>query len=174
MTTVADPTAALAVGAILVWHRHARARRLQPHDIWRASVADRRDQRGTARAGSESAIGVVTGFSRWTDAIVMRVMDGLMSIPAILIAIALMALTRASHAERHRGDHDPRGIPRVVAPRALGRADHSRADLYRGSAIAAGTPALRLLLPPHPAEYGGADASYRHLHRASAIIIESS
>ena len=41
-------------------------------------------------------IGLVTGFSRWTDAIVMRIMDGLMSIPAVLIAIALMALTRAS------------------------------------------------------------------------------
>ncbi len=41
-------------------------------------------------------IGLVTGFSRWTDAIVMRIMDGLMSIPSILIAIALMALTRAS------------------------------------------------------------------------------
>ena len=35
-------------------------------------------------------------FSRWVDAILMRVMDGLMSIPAVLIAIALMALTRAS------------------------------------------------------------------------------
>src|SRR5215469_6306284 len=41
-------------------------------------------------------IGLVTGFSRWTDAIVMRIMDGLMSIPSVLIAIALMALTRAS------------------------------------------------------------------------------
>src|SRR6516162_9305134 len=41
-------------------------------------------------------IGLVTGFSRWTDSIVMRIMDGLMSIPSILIAIALMALTRAS------------------------------------------------------------------------------
>jgi peptide/nickel transport system permease protein len=41
-------------------------------------------------------IGLVTGFSRWADAILMRVMDGLMSIPAVLIAIALMALTRAS------------------------------------------------------------------------------
>jgi peptide/nickel transport system permease protein len=41
-------------------------------------------------------IGLVTGFSRWVDAIVMRIMDGLMSIPSILIAIALMALTRAS------------------------------------------------------------------------------
>jgi peptide/nickel transport system permease protein len=41
-------------------------------------------------------LGLITGFSRWTDAILMRVMDGLMSIPAVLIAIALMALTRAS------------------------------------------------------------------------------
>jgi peptide/nickel transport system permease protein len=42
------------------------------------------------------AIGLVTGFSRWVDAVVMRIMDGLMSIPSVLIAIALMALTRAS------------------------------------------------------------------------------
>src|SRR5277367_2074638 len=42
------------------------------------------------------AIGLITGFSRWVDAIVMRIMDGLMSIPSVLIAIALMALTRAS------------------------------------------------------------------------------
>ena len=42
------------------------------------------------------AIGLVTGFIRWLDAIVMRVMDGLMSIPPVLLAIALMALTRAS------------------------------------------------------------------------------
>ncbi len=41
-------------------------------------------------------IGLVSGFNRWVDAIVMRVMDGLMSIPAILIAIALMAINRAS------------------------------------------------------------------------------
>jgi len=41
-------------------------------------------------------IGVAAGFSRKIDVIVMRVMDGLMSIPAILLAIALMALTRAS------------------------------------------------------------------------------
>jgi peptide/nickel transport system permease protein len=42
------------------------------------------------------AIGMVTGFVRWLDAIVMRVMDGLMSIPPVLLAIALMALTKAS------------------------------------------------------------------------------
>nr|WP_160123401.1 ABC transporter permease [Rhodovarius lipocyclicus] len=41
-------------------------------------------------------IGIVSGFSRLVDSIVMRVMDGLMSIPSILLAIALMALTRGS------------------------------------------------------------------------------
>jgi peptide/nickel transport system permease protein len=41
-------------------------------------------------------IGLVAGFIRQIDAVVMRVMDGLMSIPPILLAIALMALTRAS------------------------------------------------------------------------------
>ena len=46
--------------------------------------------------GFGMTIGLVTGFNRWADAIVMRVMDGLMSIPAVLIAIALMALNRAS------------------------------------------------------------------------------
>lgn len=41
-------------------------------------------------------IGLVSGFVRWADSIVMRVMDGMMSIPPILLAIALMALTRGS------------------------------------------------------------------------------
>jgi peptide/nickel transport system permease protein len=41
-------------------------------------------------------IGLVSGFIRVLDSVVMRVMDGLMSIPPILLAIALMALTRAS------------------------------------------------------------------------------
>jgi peptide/nickel transport system permease protein len=42
------------------------------------------------------AIGLVSGFNRAADAVVMRVMDGMMSIPAVLLAIALMALTKAS------------------------------------------------------------------------------
>lgn len=41
-------------------------------------------------------IGVISGFIRQLDAIIMRIMDGLMSIPSILLAIALMALTRGS------------------------------------------------------------------------------
>jgi peptide/nickel transport system permease protein len=42
------------------------------------------------------AIGLVAGYNRLADAILMRVMDGLMSIPAILLAIALMAVVQAS------------------------------------------------------------------------------
>jgi peptide/nickel transport system permease protein len=42
------------------------------------------------------AVGLVSGFMRWADGIIMRVMDGLMSIPPILLAVALMALTRGS------------------------------------------------------------------------------
>ena len=42
------------------------------------------------------AIGLFAGFVRWADSIIMRVMDGLMSIPSILLAIALMALSRGS------------------------------------------------------------------------------
>jgi peptide/nickel transport system permease protein len=41
-------------------------------------------------------IGIVSGYVRWLDAILMRIMNGLMSIPGILLAIALMALTRGS------------------------------------------------------------------------------
>ncbi len=41
-------------------------------------------------------IGLVSGFLRFADAIIMRIMDGMMSIPSILLAIALMALTRGS------------------------------------------------------------------------------
>ena len=41
-------------------------------------------------------IGVVAGYFRTADAILMRIMDGLMAIPGILLAIALMSLTRAS------------------------------------------------------------------------------
>ena len=44
------------------------------------------------------AIGLVSGFVRVVDGLIMRIMDGLMSIPPILLAVALMALTRGSVA----------------------------------------------------------------------------
>ena len=39
-------------------------------------------------------LGLLCGYFRKVDAIVMRVMDGIMSIPSILLAIALITLTR--------------------------------------------------------------------------------
>jgi peptide/nickel transport system permease protein len=41
-------------------------------------------------------IGIIAGYFRMADAILMRIMDGLMAIPGILLAIGLMSLTRAS------------------------------------------------------------------------------
>ena len=41
-------------------------------------------------------VGLISGFVRWADSIIMRIMDGMMSIPPILLAVALMALTRGS------------------------------------------------------------------------------
>jgi peptide/nickel transport system permease protein len=40
-------------------------------------------------------IGLVSGYVRWADGIIMRLMDGLMAIPAILLALALVSLFRA-------------------------------------------------------------------------------
>ena len=55
---------------------------------------------GIATAALALAFGIVFGLSagylRWLDGPLMRVMDGLMAIPAILLAIALVALWRAS------------------------------------------------------------------------------
>lgn len=41
-------------------------------------------------------IGTVAGFNRVADRIIMRIMDGMMAIPGILLAVALMTLIRAS------------------------------------------------------------------------------
>jgi peptide/nickel transport system permease protein len=40
-------------------------------------------------------IGLVSGYVRWLDGIIMRIMDGLMAIPGILLAIALVSIWRA-------------------------------------------------------------------------------
>ena len=41
-------------------------------------------------------VGLLSGFVRWVDQVLMRVMDGLMAIPSILLAVALISLTGAS------------------------------------------------------------------------------
>jgi peptide/nickel transport system permease protein len=58
-------------------------------------------------------LGLLAGFVRRADALVMRVMDGLMAIPGVLLAIALMAVTRASLATVIIAITVPE-VPRVV------------------------------------------------------------
>jgi peptide/nickel transport system permease protein len=43
-------------------------------------------------------IGLVSGFFKWVDAVMMRVMDGLMAIPSVLLAVAVVSLSGASTA----------------------------------------------------------------------------
>lgn len=84
-----------------------------------------------------TVIGLVAGFVRWTDGIVMRVMDGLMAIPGILLAIALMSVLQPSLATVVIAITIP-DIPRVVRlVRSL--ALTLREQLYVEAARAVGT-----------------------------------
>jgi peptide/nickel transport system permease protein len=89
-------------------------------------------------------IGLVAGYFRKVDAVVMRLMDGLMAIPAILLAIALVALTRSSVSTVIVAITIPE-IPRVVR---LVRAVvlGVREAPYVEAAIAGGTPTWKILL----------------------------
>ena len=90
------------------------------------------------------AIGLVTGYLRWLDAIVMRFMDGLMSIPPVLLAISLMALTRAS-IENVIVAITLAEVPRVVRlVRSLVLT--LREQPYVEAAVAAGTSLPRILV----------------------------
>jgi peptide/nickel transport system permease protein len=90
------------------------------------------------------AIGLVTGYVRVLDAVVMRVMDGLMSIPSVLLAIALMALTKASVGNVIAAITLAE-VPRVVRlVRSLVLT--LREQPYVEAAIAAGTTLPRILM----------------------------
>jgi peptide/nickel transport system permease protein len=89
-------------------------------------------------------IGVVAGYLRSMDAIIMRVMDGLMAIPGILLAIALVSLSGASLLTVLIAIAIPE-VPRVV------RLVRSviltiRSEPYVEAAIALGTPIPTLLI----------------------------
>ena len=88
-------------------------------------------------------IGLVSGYIRWLDAIIMRVMDGLMAIPGILLAIALISLSGATLFTVVIAIVIPE-IPRVV------RLVRSvvltvREEPYVEAAIAAGTRTIPIL-----------------------------
>jgi peptide/nickel transport system permease protein len=96
-----------------------------------------------------TALGLVIGFYRRLDAIMMRVMDGLMAIPAILLALALMAMLRGSARNVVIALVIPE-IPRVirlVRGSVLSLREHTMVEAAR--ALGVGTPRilLRYVLP---------------------------
>jgi peptide/nickel transport system permease protein len=90
------------------------------------------------------AIGLTAGYVRWLDGPVMRLMDGLMAIPAILLAIALVSLWTAGIAAVILAIVIPE-IPRVV--RLVRSIVLSvREEPYVEAAISVGTPTLPLVI----------------------------
>jgi peptide/nickel transport system permease protein len=89
-------------------------------------------------------LGLMAGYIRWLDGILMRVMDGLMSIPAILIAIALVAMWRGSLLTVVIAIAIPE-IPRVTRlVRSLVLT--IREEPYVEAAISLGTPTWKIML----------------------------
>ena len=89
------------------------------------------------------ALGLACGYFRRVDAVVMRVMDGLMAIPSILLAIALITLTRPGLGIVIVAIVIPE-VPRIVrVVRAVVLS--IRAQPYIESAIAGGTRNMKLL-----------------------------
>ncbi len=89
-------------------------------------------------------LGLMAGFFRWLDGPLMRVMDGLMAIPAILIAIALVAMWRGSLITVVIAIAIPE-IPRVTRlVRALVLS--IREEPYVEAAISLGTPTWKIML----------------------------
>jgi peptide/nickel transport system permease protein len=96
-----------------------------------------------------TALGLVIGFYRRVDAVAMRVLDGLMAIPAILLALALMALMRASVRNVIIALVIPE-IPRVVrVVRASVLSLREEVMVEAARALGVGTPRilLRYILP---------------------------
>jgi peptide/nickel transport system permease protein len=88
-------------------------------------------------------VGLAAGFYRGLDGVLMRIMDGIMAIPGILLAIALVALTRASVEVVIAAIAIPE-IPRVV--RLVRSVVLSvREQPYVDAAIASGTRTARIL-----------------------------
>ncbi|MGH8686729.1 MAG: ABC transporter permease [Burkholderiales bacterium] len=87
--------------------------------------------------------GLCAGYLRWLDGVLMRFMDGLMAIPAILIAIALVAMWRGSLLTVVVAIAIPE-IPRVTRlVRALVLS--IREEPYVEAAVALGTPTWKIM-----------------------------
>ena len=88
--------------------------------------------------------GLSAGYLRWLDGALMRFMDGVMAIPAILVAITLVAILRGSLATVIIAIAIPE-IPRVTRlVRSLVLS--IREEPYVEAAVALGTPAWKIML----------------------------
>jgi peptide/nickel transport system permease protein len=88
-------------------------------------------------------LGLLAGYLRWLDGPLMRVMDGIMAIPAILIAIALVAMWRGSLSTVVVAIAIPE-IPRVTRlVRSLVLT--IREEPYVEAAISLGTPTWKIM-----------------------------
>jgi peptide/nickel transport system permease protein len=88
-------------------------------------------------------IGLISGYIRWLDGIIMRIMDGLMAIPGILLAIALVSIWRAGLITVIFAIVVP-DVPRVV--RLVRSVVLSvREEPYVEGAISVGTPTWTLM-----------------------------
>jgi peptide/nickel transport system permease protein len=90
------------------------------------------------------AIGLVAGYFPLVDAVVMRIMDGIMSIPSIILAVALVAITGANLTTVLLAivlPEFPR-VVRLVRSVILGL----RNEAYVEAAISLATPTWRILL----------------------------
>lgn len=89
-------------------------------------------------------IGMVAGYFRRLDGIIMRLMDGMMAIPGILLAIALVSLRGASIETVIIAITIPE-IPRVARlTRSLVLS--IRVEPYIEASVSAGTPTWKILL----------------------------
>lgn len=89
------------------------------------------------------ACGLASGYLRWLDGVLMRFMDGVMAIPAILVAISLVAIWRGSLATVIVAIAIPE-IPRVTRlVRSLVLS--IREEPYVEAAVALGTPTWKIL-----------------------------
>jgi len=87
--------------------------------------------------------GLLSGYLRWLDGILMRFMDGIMAIPAILVAISLVAIWRGSLTTVVIAIAIPE-IPRVTRlVRSLVLT--IREEPYVEAAISLGTPTWKIL-----------------------------
>lgn len=88
-------------------------------------------------------LGIVTCFSAWTDRIAMRLMDGLMAIPGVLLAIAMVAIFGSSLQNVVIAITVPE-IPRMV--RLVRSVTLTvREQPFIAAAISIGTPLPRIL-----------------------------